>query len=199
VAQEQMTAHEVAANVMVTLSIVLAGRNSIHTWWTGIIGCSLFAWVFGEARLYADVTLQVFFIFSSIVGWWRWHGSRAAAPAAVTRAPLTTVAKAALVGAAAALAYGALLHRFTDAYAPFVDSVVLSFSVIGQWLMMQRKVECWPFWLLVNIVAVPLYASRELYLTSGLYAFYLLNALVSWRHWWRLAQAEPAPVAVAGA
>jgi len=185
-----MTMQEVAANVMVTLSIVLAGRNSIHTWWTGIIGCALFAWVFGEAKLYADVTLQGFFIVSSIVGWWRWHGNRHAAPIPVTRASVNTVQIAAAVGALSALAYGALLHRFTDAYAPHIDSVVLSFSVIGQWLMMQRRVECWPFWLLVNIVAVPLYASRELYLTSVLYAFYLLNALVSWRHWWQLARAE---------
>lgn len=192
-----MTMQEVAANVMVTLSIVLAGRNSIHTWWTGIIGCALFAWVFGEAKLYADVTLQGFFIVSSIVGWWRWQGSRHVAPAPVTHAPMASVLRAAAMGGIAALAYGAMLHRFTDAYAPYPDSVVLSFSVIGQWLMMQRRVESWPFWLLVNIVAVPLYASRELYLTSGLYAFYLLNALVSWRHWWRLAQAEPAPAAAA--
>ena len=188
-----MTTQELAANVMVTLSIVLAGRNSIHTWWTGIVGCALFAWVFGEARLYADVTLQGFFIVSSVVGWWRWHGNRHAAPIPVTRASLNTVQIAAAIGALAALSYGALLHRFTDAYAPFLDSVVLTFSVIGQWLMMQRRVESWPFWLLVNIVAVPLYASRELYLTSALYAFYLVNALVSWRHWWRLAQAQAAP------
>lgn len=189
---------EILANLMVTLSIVLAGRNSIHTWWTGIVGCALFTWVFGEAKLYADVTLQAFFIASSIVGWWRWRGGHQAPPVPVTRAPIVGVARAAVIGAAAALAYGALLHRFTDAYAPFLDSVVLSFSVVGQWLMMQRRVECWPFWLLVNIVAVPLYASRELYLTSGLYAFYLVNALVSWRHWWRLSQAAAAqPTAVA--
>jgi nicotinamide mononucleotide transporter len=194
-----MTNQELAANVMVTLSIVLAGRNSIHTWWTGIVGCALFTWVFGEARLYADVTLQGFFIVSSVVGWWRWHGNRHAAPIPVTRASLDTVLIAGAIGAVAALAYGALLHRFTDAYAPFLDSVVLSFSVVGQWLMMQRRVESWPFWVLVNIVAVPLYASRELYLTSGLYAFYLVNALVSWRHWWRLARAEATPEATAAA
>lgn len=187
-----MTPLEVLANVMVTLSIVLAGRNSIHTWWTGIVGCALFVLVFGQAKLYADVTLQGFFIASSIVGWWRWHGSRHVAPVAVTRAPPTSVALAGAIGGVAALAYGALLHRFTDAYAPYVDSVVLSFSVVGQWLMMQRRVESWPFWVLVNIVAVPLYASRELYITSGLYAVYLVNALVSWRHWWRLSQATPA-------
>jgi len=42
----------------------------VHTWWSGIIGCALFAWVFYEARLYADVTLQGFFILTSIYGWW---------------------------------------------------------------------------------------------------------------------------------
>lgn len=194
-----MTTQEWAANAMVTLSIVLAGRNSIHTWWTGIIGCALFAWVFGEARLYADVTLQGFFIVSSVVGWWRWHGSRHAAPAPVTRASRHTVLIAGVIGAVATLAYGALLYRFTDAYAPYYDSIVLSFSVIGQWLMMQRRVESWPFWVLVNIVAVPLYASRELYLTSALYAFYLVNALVSWRHWWTLAKVEITPAAAATA
>lgn len=194
-----MTPLEITANVVVTLSILLAGRNSIHTWWTGIIGCALFAVLFGQAKLYADVTLQAFFILSSIVGWWRWHGSRHVAPVAVTRAPIGGVAWAAAIGGVAALAYGALLHRFTDAYAPFVDSVVLSFSVVGQWLMMQRRVESWPFWVLVNIVAVPLYASRELYLTSGLYAVYLINALVSWRHWWQLSQVEAPSAAAAPA
>lgn len=185
-----MTPLEIAANLMVTLSIVLAGRNSLHTWWTGIVGCSLFAVLFFQNRLYADVTLQAFFIASSVVGWWRWRGGREAAPAPVTHAPLARVWRAAGIGALAAVAYGALLHHFTDAYAPYQDSVVLAFSVIGQWLMMQRRVESWAFWLLVNIVAVPLYASRELYLTSGLYAFYLLNAIVSWRHWWKLARTE---------
>jgi len=194
--EKWMTPLEITANVVVTLSIVLAGRNSIHTWWTGIIGCALFAVLFGQAKLYADVTLQAFFIVSSVVGWWRWHGSRHVAPVAVTRAPIGGVAWAAAIGGVAALAYGALLHRFTDAYAPFVDSVVLSFSVVGQWLMMQRRVESWPFWVLVNIVAVPLYASRELYLTSGLYAVYLINALVSWRHWWRLSQTAPTAAVV---
>jgi len=82
-----------------------------------------------------------------------------------------------------AAGYGLLLHRFTDAYAPFVDSGVLVFSVIAQFLLMQRRLQCWWFWLLVNSIAVPLYASRELYLTAGLYACYWINALVAYRHW----------------
>ena len=63
---------EVAANGVTALSILLAGRNSVHTWWTGILGCALFALVFLEARLYADVALQGFFIATSALGWWYW-------------------------------------------------------------------------------------------------------------------------------
>src|SRR6478735_2458133 len=44
---------EIAANAFNTLAIFLAGRNSVHTWWTGIVGCSLFGWLFFDAKLYA--------------------------------------------------------------------------------------------------------------------------------------------------
>ena len=53
---------ELAANVVITVSILLAARNSVHTWWTGIVGCVLFALVFHGAKLYAEVGLQAFFI-----------------------------------------------------------------------------------------------------------------------------------------
>jgi nicotinamide mononucleotide transporter len=187
---------EIAANVFVAAAIVLAGRNSIHTWWAGIVGCALFAWVFYEARLYADVTLQVFFIFTSIYGWWKWlHGH------AGTELPVRFSAPGLLLGAglaalAVAAGYGWLLWRFTDAYAPFLDSIVLAFSVLGQLLMMERRVENWWAWLLVNTVAVPLYASRGLHVTSVLYAGFWINAIVALRKWRGLARANKTDPAV---
>jgi nicotinamide mononucleotide transporter len=185
-----MTPAEIAANALNTLSILLAGRNSVHTWWTGILGCVLFTWVFYATQLYADVTLQVFFVASSAVGWWRWlHGHRGSTlPVRHTSVRIVVLLTAG--GVATTLAYGWLLHRFTDAYAPFVDSIVLAFSVLGTFLLVGRRVESWWCWLLVNTVAVPLYASRGLYLTAGLYAVYWINAVVSLRHWRRLAHVD---------
>ncbi|MBA2259225.1 MAG: nicotinamide mononucleotide transporter [Acidobacteria bacterium] len=179
---------EVAANAFVAAAIFLAGRNNVHTWWLGIVGCALFGWVFYESRLYADVTLQIFFILTSILGWWKWlHGRKGAElPVRLSR-PSTLVGWTA-VAAVAALGYGLLLHTFTDAYAPFLDSIVLAFSVLGQLLMMERRVENWWAWLLVNTIAVPLYASRGLYVTSVLYVAFWVNALVSLRRWRGLAR-----------
>jgi len=68
---------EIAANALNTLSILLAGSNSVHTWWTGIAGCLLFGAVFFSVKLYADATLQGFFVVTSVIGWWSWlHGHR---------------------------------------------------------------------------------------------------------------------------
>jgi nicotinamide mononucleotide transporter len=173
---------ELGANGFNTLSILLAGRNSVHTWWTGIVGGFLFAYVFFGAKLYADVTLQVFFLITSVDGWRRWRaGSARQLP--VTRSKPATLGKLALGGVLVAILHGLLLHRFTDAYAPFVDSAILVFSVLGQFLLMQRRVETWWCWLLVNSLAVPVYWLRGLHLTSLLYAAYWVNALVSLRHW----------------
>jgi nicotinamide mononucleotide transporter len=179
---------EIAANAAVALAIFLAGRNNIHTWWIGIVGCGLFAVLFYQSNLYADVVLQVFFIISSAIGWRQWLKGHRGGVLPVTHAKMSTLLLIVPVGIATTAAYGALLHYHTNAYAPFVDSAVLVFSVIAQLLMMQRRVENWPLWILVNSIAVPLYFSRELYLTSFLYVCYWINAVVSWVVWLRLAK-----------
>ena len=182
---------EIAANIFTALAIVLAGRNNVHTWWTGIVGCTLFGVLFSQNRLYADVALQVFFVATGFYGWWKWLRGAHGKPLPITHANRATLLRTVVIGIAGTAAYGALLHFHTDAFAPFPDSTVLVFSIIGQVLMMQRRVENWPVWLLVNTIAVPLYASRGLYLTAVLYAGFWINAVISWRNWNRLA-AQPA-------
>jgi len=174
---------EIAANAVMAVSIVLAGRNNIHSWWLGVVGCSLFALLFHGVQLYADVALQVFFVLTCIAGWVQWRrGTGGGGQRPITSASAGVVAGLALAGLAATVAYGMMLREFTDAYAPFIDSAVLAFSVIAQFLLMGRRIETWPAWMLVNTISVPLYASRGLYLTAALYAAYWFNALVSW--WW---------------
>ena len=179
---------EIAANALNAVSIILAGRNSVHTWWIGIIGCLLFGILFFDARLYADVTLQLFFIITSVSGWWYWLHGKAGSKPPIRNSRKLSIALLALVSLLVALMYGWLLHRFTDAYAPFLDSIVLTFSVLGQFLLMGRRIETWWCWLVVNSIAVPLYSLRGLYLTAALYVVFWLNAVVSLRVWRRELQ-----------
>lgn len=179
-----MSPLEIAANIVMALAIILAGRNNIHSWWLGIVGCALFSVLFYGVNLYADVALQLFFIVTCIIGWREWAAGDHGREKPITSVKRGAMAWMAAAGVAGAAAYGLMLHHYTNAYAPFIDSSVLAFSIIAQLLLMARRIETWPVWLLVNAVSVPLYLSRGLNLTALLYAGYFVNALVSWR-WWR--------------
>jgi nicotinamide mononucleotide transporter len=178
---------ELAANAFNAASIGLAGRNNMHTWWTGICGCALFAWVFFQAHLYADVTLQGFFIVSGLAGFARWRRGTAAGSSV---RPITRTANrqrlafmmTTLLGASS---YALLLKRYTNAALPFADSLVLGFSVLGQLLLVARRIENWWCWILVNSIATPLYAARGLYVTAALYLGFWVNAWIALAHWRR--------------
>jgi nicotinamide mononucleotide transporter len=116
---------ELAANVFTAVAIVLAGRNNIHTWWTGVVGTLLFGLLFAQNRLYADVALQLFFVVTGLIGWWKWLRGRHGEALPVTHAGMASMLRILPLGVGATAAYGAMLHHFTNAYAPFPDSAVL--------------------------------------------------------------------------
>lgn len=178
-----MSILEVAANATVALAIFLAGRNNIHTWWIGIIGCSLFAALFYQSQLYADVTLQGFFVITSLIGWYRWSKGLSGEELPITRTRTFTLVTSVITALAIGGLYAWLLNRFTDAYAPGWDSLMLVMSVIAQLLLMYRKLENWVFWLIVNTIAVPLFYSRGLELTAVLYAAYWVHAIIAFMKW----------------
>lgn len=192
-----MSALEMAANGVTALSIWLAARNSAHTWTTGIVGCVLFGILFYGNQLYADASLQMFFIVTSVIGWRQWRRRTGEVVRPITRAALPVQVGMAVAAVVVTVAYGGLLYRFTDAYMPFVDAGVLAMSVVAQCLLMQRKLETWPWWLAVNTVSVPLFASRGLWLTAAIYGAYWCNVWYGWWRWRRQAPAEAAGQAVA--
>jgi nicotinamide mononucleotide transporter len=188
---EVLTVIEWLAMASLLLSVWLAARHHIATWPIGIVACVLYGILFFQVQLYADATLQVFFIFTSVVGWWNWrrmstNTERRAAKAISLRTWGLLVA----VGTLVTLGYGSLLHRWTDAFAPFWDSAVLTTSVVAQILLMQDRRETWPVWILVNTLSVPLYLSRGLDLTAALYTVFWFNA---WYGWWRWGRTHHAP------
>lgn len=191
-----MTGIEIGANVFNLLSVWFSARNNVHTWWSGIVGCSLYAILFVDVKLYADVTLQAFFVGSCVVGWWHWQrGGRRVDGAEDAVLPITRVSLRIGVGLAvlavlAAAAYGGLLHFWTDAASPFIDSTVLALSILAQFLMVARKIETWAVWFVVDCIAVPLYGSKGLWLTAAVYAFFLLLVTMGWWRWSRLIVRE---------
>jgi nicotinamide mononucleotide transporter len=173
---------EAWANLFTVICIYLAGRNSVHTWWTGMVACGLFGALFYSVNLFAEVLLQVFFVMTALVGWYNWR------KVGTETRPITTTDPSKILiylvtAVSFAMLYGLMLHKFTDAWAPFIDSMVLAFSIMAQLLLMSRKLENWYVWIFVNILPVPLYFSRELYMTSALYSVFLIHAIWAAYSW----------------
>ena len=186
---------ELAANFMTAVCIFLAGRNNVHTWWTGIVASVLYGIMFFNSQLYADATLQVFFVVTGVMGWMAWNKAEPWSNTEAIELPITKVNPMQLsiyLGVALVVGsiYAMILHKFTNAYAPWIDSTVLVLSVVAQVLLMRRQIENWIVWIVVNSLSVPLFWSRDLQLTAIMYGFFWVNAVVSYIHWRRLQHNE---------
>lgn len=174
---------EIFSAAMTAICVFLAGRNSVHTWWTGIIATIAYGVLFFQNQLYADATLQVFFVVTGILGWVWWASNKELAKIQF-EAP-RNIGLGVLIAVVVAALYAALLHFNTDAYMPGPDSLVLTFSILGQILLMRRKVESWYVWVVVNCISVPLYFSRGLTLSAALYTAFLAHAIYTSYTWYK--------------
>lgn len=187
----QVSVLEWSANILTAICIILAGRNNVHTWWTGIVACILFGALFFEFKLYADAQLQLFFIATSIVGWYGWVTKKenALAAAKIKFGPgVNWITATGIIAGTVYAGYSHALMYYTDAAAPMLDSAILILSMVAQIFMMRRYVLSWPLWVAVNTIAVPLFFSRELYLTSIMYTFYWFHAFYGWYNWHKLSK-----------
>ncbi|HEX2717879.1 MAG TPA: nicotinamide riboside transporter PnuC, partial [Gemmatimonadaceae bacterium] len=114
-------------------------RQNIWSWPLAIVNVLLYAIVFYEAKLYADMGLQVVYAVISIYGWYEWlYGGENRTELKVSRTPRRIVGLLVAIGALGAAALGTLLHRTTDASLPWLDSSLSSTSLVAQWMMTRK-------------------------------------------------------------
>jgi nicotinamide mononucleotide transporter len=177
------------------VAVWLTVRENVWCWPTGLVNVILFVVVFAQAKLYADMGLQVVYVVLCLYGWYAWlHGGKDHGALRVAKAPPRTLAALAVAAVVFALALGTLLGRLTDAALPWWDASTASFSLAAQWLQTRKWIENWGVWIAVDAVYVGMYVVKGLYPTAGLYAVFLVLAvagLVAWRK--SLTAAEPEP------
>jgi nicotinamide mononucleotide transporter len=169
-----MSPFEAAASLLILVNVWLVARRSMWNYAFGIVGTMLYGWVFFTAKLYSDMLLQGFFVVVQLYGWQQWTRSAAEAGEVVVE-ELDMYARlfwAAAIAVAIA-AWGAAMHRYTDAALPWWDAAIAMTSVAAQILMSLRKRENWMLWIVANVVSIGVYAVKGLWLTTGLYVILL--------------------------
>jgi nicotinamide mononucleotide transporter len=186
---------ELFAALIGAISVWLSVRQNIWSWPTAIINVVLYAIVFYEAKLYADMGLQVIYAILSIYGWYEWlYGGEGRTELHVSRTGARLGALLALIAAAGSAVLGVFLHRATDAALPFMDSFLSSTSLVAQWMMTKKLLENWLVWIGVDVLYVGMFIFKGLFLTAGLYAVFLALAVKGYIDWRRSMAAQSAPV-----
>ncbi|MFF5706277.1 nicotinamide riboside transporter PnuC [Streptomyces sp. NPDC012794] len=164
----------------------LVARQHIANWPVGIANNLFFIVLFTQAGLYADAGLQIVFIALAAYGWWSWtHGG---GPGTAGTLPVRRTTRAEWVWLVAAGAVGTaaltlLLGRVSDSTVPFWDALTTGLSLMATYGQCRKLLESWWLWIAADLVYIPLYASKGLYLTSVLYTGFLalcVAGLVGW-------------------
>ena len=182
---------EIAAFVTALAGVALTALERSTGWLLSVVSSALYAWLFFEARLYGDSALQLYFIAISVWGWQLWRrgtGPSQTAPA-IHRLDTRTRWRLIVVLLAAWLAVGLLLSRFTDTDVPWFDAAPTVGSIVAQALLARKALEAWHLWIVVNAIAVALFAWKSLWLTAILYTLLLALAVAGLLRWRRLCAA----------
>jgi nicotinamide mononucleotide transporter len=190
---------ELFAATIGAVSVWLSVRQSIWSWPTAIVNVVLYAVVFYQTKLYADMGLQVIYAVLSVYGWYEWlYGGEGKTELRVTRTTPRLGALLTLIAATSSALLGMLLHRTTDAALPYMDSFLSSTSLVAQWMMTRKLLEHWIVWIGVDVLYVAMFLFKGLYLTAGLYAVFLALAArgyVEWRRSMTVSQVASAEAA----
>lgn len=189
---QAMSGLEIIAVLLSASAVWLTVKQNLLCWPLGLVSVLMYSWVFFDVKLYSDMLLQLVYAVLQLYGWWQWtRGGVQHAGRQVSRLPGSQLLLSLAVGSAGSLLLGYLMATHTDAAAPWLDAALTSFSLVAQVWMAQKRLECWPLWIALDVIYVGLFLSKDLYLTAVLYAVFTALAIAGWRAWQR-PRAAPA-------
>ena len=185
------SAIELAAVLLAVAYLILAARNSRWCWFAAFISSGLFVYVLWHAKLYMDAGLNSYYVVMAVYGWIIWS-KRSDLPdsagATISSLPLKVHAFAITWLLALSATSGFLLTQYTEAAFPYLDSITTWGSLFATWLLAQRKLENWIYWIVLDALGVYLYFQKGLHFTMLLFVLYVIVSVYALTHWHRLSQ-----------
>lgn len=176
---------EILAFITGVWCVWLVARRRVLNFPIGIINVSLFVVLFAGVGLYADMALQFVYIGLGFAGWYWWlRGGYEKAELEIRRMGRAHGAVMALVLVVITAAVYLLLTRHTDSTVPGPDAATTALSLVAQYMLSRKLLQNWYVWIAADLIYIPLYAYKGLYLTSALYCIFLalcIYGLIQWR------------------
>ena len=177
---------EIVAVVMGLASVYFAKKDHLWVYPTGMISTAIYVYLLVQAGLVGDVLINAYYFIMSVYGWFYWtqkkEGITVHAIASINRRE-TLMSVFLFIGSIVGVG---LLYVFFDKandWTAPVDTLTTALFFVGMWLMARRKIQHWIFWIIGDVISVPLYLVKGLGLTSLQYIIFTLIAIFGYREW----------------
>jgi len=177
---------EMVAVVFGFMSVWYSKQENILVYPTGIISTSIFVYILFVYGLLGDMLINAYYFAMSIYGWHIW--TRKVDGEHYT--PITKInnqeKKQSLYIFIATLILIFIVYLLFDkwnAWTAYIDTFTTAIFFVGMWLMARKKIENWIYWIIGDIISVPLYLYKGLVFSSLQYAVFTVVAIYGYRSW----------------
>ncbi|MEX1383366.1 nicotinamide riboside transporter PnuC [Lutibacter sp.] len=180
---------EIIAVIFGFLSVWSSKNNKIWVYPTGMISTSIFVYLLLKWSLLGDMMINGYYFIMSIYGWYIWTRK----VDATHNTPITKTTKKenkiSILLFFATLFFVFIVYNFFDkwtSWVAYVDTITTAIFFVGMWLMARKKIENWIFWIIGDIISIPLYFYKGFTFTSFQYLIFTVIAIYGYIEWKKL-------------
>ncbi len=177
---------ELFAVIMNITSVVYAKRNNILVYPTGLIGTGIFVFILLNFSLLGDTIINAYFFSMYIYGWYFWSRKKDEVFINQVSTINRNEIKYLFILAISSLIFIYFVYDYFDKWnnwTAYVDNITTAIFFVAMWLMARRKIESWIFWIIGDLITVPLYFYKGLTLSSIQYIIFLILAVLGYISW----------------
>lgn len=173
---------EIVAVFAAIMYLVLAIRENIWCWFFAFISTILYIYVFHNVSLLSESILNIYYLIMAFYGWYQWRYGNHQHERHIIRWPLRKHLWLILLTSIAVPILGYITSRY-NATLPYLDAFTSCFAALATVMVAHKVLENWFYWLLVNILSVYVFASKDLYLTALMFILYVVLTIFGWLRW----------------
>ena len=177
---------ELFAVIMNITSVVYAKRNNILVYPTGLIGTGIFVYILLNFSLLGDAIINAYFFSMSIYGWYFWSRKKDEVFINQVSTVNRNEIKYLFILAFSSLIFIYFVYDYFDKWnnwTAYIDNITTAIFFVAMWLMARRKIESWIFWIIGDLITVPLYFYKGLTISSIQYIIFLILAVLGYVSW----------------
>lgn len=189
---------ELVAMLLALAYIILAAQGSLWCWPAAFISTTLYTVIFYDVQLLMDSALSVYYLVMAVYGYWAWQKSTSTSSvdnSPIKNAPLAIISwsanshlKVCLILTVISLVLGYIIANYTPAAFPYLDTFTTVFAVFTTYLVTQKVLENWLYWLVIDAVSIYLYIEKGLIPTTVLFIIYVIIAAYGYFKWQAIYQ-----------